>query len=44
MNNIELRLGDCISVMKTISNNFIDSIVTDPPAEIAKARINNIDE
>lgn len=29
--NIDLRLGDCIEVLKTIPDNSIDSIVTDPP-------------
>ena len=29
--NIDLRLGDCLEVMKTIENNSIDAIITDPP-------------
>ena len=29
--NIDLRLGDCLEVLKTIPDNSIDSIVTDPP-------------
>jgi site-specific DNA-methyltransferase (adenine-specific) len=29
--NIDLRLGDCLEVLKTISDNSIDSVVTDPP-------------
>jgi len=29
--NIELRLGDCLEVMKTIEDNSIDAIITDPP-------------
>lgn len=29
--NIELRLGDCLEVLKTIPDNSIDSVVTDPP-------------
>ena len=29
--NIDLRLGDCLEVLKTISDNSIDSIITDPP-------------
>jgi DNA modification methylase len=29
--NIDLRLGDCIEVLKTIPDNSVDSIVTDPP-------------
>ena len=28
---IDLRLGDCLEVLKTIPNNSIDSVVTDPP-------------
>ena len=28
---IDLRLGDCLEVLKTIPDNSIDSIVTDPP-------------
>lgn len=29
--NIDLRLGDCIEVLKTIPDNSVDSVVTDPP-------------
>lgn len=32
---IELILGDCIEEMKKLPDNFIDSIVTDPPAGIS---------
>jgi len=28
---IDLRLGDCLEVLKTIPDNSIDSVVTDPP-------------
>jgi site-specific DNA-methyltransferase (adenine-specific) len=28
---IDLRLGDCIDVLKTLKDNSVDSIVTDPP-------------
>lgn len=28
---IDLRLGDCIDVLKTLPDNSVDSIVTDPP-------------
>ena len=28
---IDLRLGDCLEVMKTIADNSIDAIITDPP-------------
>lgn len=29
--NIDLRLGDCIEVLKTLPDNSVDSVVTDPP-------------
>jgi site-specific DNA-methyltransferase (adenine-specific) len=29
--NIDLRLGDCLEVLKTIPDNSVDSIITDPP-------------
>jgi DNA modification methylase len=29
--NIELKLGDCLDVLRTIPDNSIDSVVTDPP-------------
>lgn len=29
--NIDLRLGDCLEVMKSIPNGSIDAIITDPP-------------
>jgi len=32
---IDLRLGDCLDVMKTISNASIDAIITDPPYGMA---------
>ncbi len=28
---IDLRLGDCLEVMKTIEDNSIDAVITDPP-------------
>jgi site-specific DNA-methyltransferase (adenine-specific) len=28
---VDLRLGDCLEVLKTISDNSIDSVITDPP-------------
>ena len=28
---IDLRLGDCLEVMKTIEDNSIDAIITDIP-------------
>ncbi len=32
---IKLILGDCLSKMKDIPDNSVDSIVTDPPAGIS---------
>lgn len=29
--SLVLYQGDCLEVMKTIPDNFVDSIVTDPP-------------
>jgi site-specific DNA-methyltransferase (adenine-specific) len=29
--NIELKLGDCLEVLKTIPDNSIDAVITDPP-------------
>jgi DNA modification methylase len=29
--NIDLRLGDCLEVLKTIPDNSVDAVVTDPP-------------
>ena len=29
--NIDLRLGDCLEVLKTLPNNSVDSVVVDPP-------------
>lgn len=31
MNNVQLHLGDCLSIMKTMPENSVDSIVCDPP-------------
>ena len=28
---MDIRLGDCIEVMRTLPDNSVDSIVTDPP-------------
>jgi site-specific DNA-methyltransferase (adenine-specific) len=28
---IDLRLGDCLEVMRTLADNTVDSVVTDPP-------------
>lgn len=30
-NNIQLYLGDCIEVMKSLPDNSVDTIITDPP-------------
>ena len=34
MSKIDLRLGDCLEVMKTIKDNSIDCIITDPPYKV----------
>ena len=31
MTQFELHQGDCLEVMKTLPDNSVDSIVTDPP-------------
>ena len=31
MSDIQLYLGDCLEVMKSLTDNSIDSIITDPP-------------
>ena len=31
MSDIQLYLGDCLEVMKSLPDNSIDSIITDPP-------------
>jgi site-specific DNA-methyltransferase (adenine-specific) len=31
---VDIRLGDCIAVMKSMADNSVDSIVTDPPYEL----------
>jgi site-specific DNA-methyltransferase (adenine-specific) len=36
---IDLRLGDCLEVLKTIPDNSIDSVVTDPPYGLGKEPI-----
>ena len=35
---IDLRLGDCLDVMKEMEDNSVDSIVTDPPYGLSAAR------
>ena len=34
--NFDLRNGDCLEVLKTIDDNSVDSIITDPPYGLAK--------
>jgi len=34
---VDLRLGDCLEVMKTLDTGSIDTVVTDPPYGIGKA-------
>jgi len=34
MSNIDLRLGDCLEILKTIPSESIDCLVTDPPYKI----------
>ena len=33
--SLDLRYGDCLEVIKTLSSESIDSIITDPPAGIS---------
>lgn len=35
---IDLRLGDCIEVMKTLPDNSVDSIVCDPPYHLTSTK------
>lgn len=34
MNNFTLHVGNCVDVLKTLDENTIDSVVTDPPYEL----------
>ena len=34
MTRFEVRTGDCLSVMRTLEDSSVDSIVTDPPYEL----------
>lgn len=34
MPGIDLRLGDCLEVLKTLPDNSIDTVITDPPGAI----------
>ncbi len=42
MSKIDLRLGDCLEVMKTIENNSIDAIITDPPYGTTQCKWDNV--
>lgn len=39
---IDLRLGDCLEIMKTIPDKSIDLVLTDPPYGIGKAELEDI--
>jgi site-specific DNA-methyltransferase (adenine-specific) len=36
--NIDLRLGDCLEVLKTIPDNSVDSVVVDPPYHLTSIK------
>jgi site-specific DNA-methyltransferase (adenine-specific) len=36
--NIDLRLGDCIEVMRTLPDNSVDSVVCDPPYHLTSSK------
>jgi site-specific DNA-methyltransferase (adenine-specific) len=38
---IDLRLGDCIEVLKTLEDNSIDSVVCDPPYHLTSTKGGN---
>lgn len=40
---IDLRLGDCLEIMKTIPDKSVDLVLTDPPYGINKAEWDDID-
>src|SRR3990167_6528211 len=40
---IDLRLGDCLEIMKTIPDKSVDLVLTDPPYNIGKASWDKID-
>ena len=33
--DVQLHLGDCLEVLKTLPSGSVDAVVTDPPAGIA---------
>jgi site-specific DNA-methyltransferase (adenine-specific) len=35
---IDLRLGDCIDVLKTLEDNSVDSVITDPPYHLTSTK------
>ena len=39
---IDLRLGDCLEVMKTIKDNSVDAIITDPPYGTTACKWDNV--
>jgi site-specific DNA-methyltransferase (adenine-specific) len=36
--NIDLRLGDCLEVLRTIADNSVDSVVVDPPYHLTSTK------
>jgi site-specific DNA-methyltransferase (adenine-specific) len=42
-NTVELHLGDCLEVMKSIPDKSVDAVITDPPYNIGKAEWDKID-
>jgi len=43
MSEVKLYLGDCLEVMKSIPDNSINAVITDPPYNIGKAEWDKID-
>ena len=39
---MKLIQGDCLEVMKTLPDNSVDAVVTDPPYNIGKAEWDKI--
>jgi len=31
--NVQLHLGDCLEVMRTMPDKSVDAVITDPPLE-----------
>lgn len=40
---VDLRLGDCLEIMKSMPDKSIDAVITDPPYNIGKAEWDKID-